>query len=46
MPGILYFCIKFNLLKVKHMQEKIYHFYVLSTLSDPDNIRYVGVTTR
>ena len=26
--------------------EKIYNFYVLSTFSNPENVRYVGVTTR
>lgn len=28
------------------MEEKVYHFYVLFEESDPDNIKYVGVTTR
>lgn len=26
--------------------EKIYRFYVLSCSDDPENIRYVGVTTK
>lgn len=49
--GEIYICLYMFNFKYKFMEEtlqtsKNYSFYVLVSEDDPENIRYVGVTTR